>query len=290
MSRNTEHTEQGRTFAREPSRNVPYLVLCIAGTDSAGCSGIAADLRTVAALGGHGQLAVTAVTAQDTCAVHAVAPIAPRLVRAQILAVLEDAGTGAVKIGMLADAPTVRAVAAALARRGRARVVVDPVLRSTTGRPLLDGTGQRALVELLLPLADLITPNLPEAEALLGRPIRGIAGMKAAVRDLCDLGARAVLLKGGHRRGSAVDVFADADETLVLSAPRIASTDTRGTGCVLSTACACFLAQDLTLPEAVRRAKAFVATAIRHSYRLGRGRGPVNPTAAGLFGFSGGPA
>ena len=130
---------------------------------------------------------------------------------------------------------------------GAARVVLDPVLRSTTGRTLLDDAGQRALIELLLPLADLITPNLPEAEALLGHPIRGIAGMKAAARQLLDLGPRAVLVKGGHRRGEAVDVFADAGETLVLSAPRIASVNTRGTGCVLSTACACFLAQELLL-------------------------------------------
>jgi len=269
---------------------VPYLVLCVAGTDSAGCSGIAADLRTVAALGGHGQLAVTAVTAQDTCGVRAVAAGSAKMVRTQIAAALEDAGTDAVKIGMLANARIVRAVAAALAMRGRARVVLDPVLRSTTGRPLLDDAGQRALVERLLPLADLITPNLPEAEALLGHRIIGIAGMKAAARQLRELGAQAVLVKGGHRRGAAVDVFADANGTLLLSAPRIASGNTRGTGCVLSTACACFLAQGLALPEAVRRAKAFVTSAIRHSYRLGRGQGPVNPTAAGHPGSGRGAA
>ncbi len=268
-------------LVRQTRSSAPYLVLCVAGTDSAGCSGIAADLRTVAALGGHGQLAVTAVTAQDSCGVHAVAPMSARMVRAQMTAALEDAGTDAVKIGMLANAPIVRAVVAALAGCGRARVVLDPVLRSTTGRPLLDDGGQRALVELLLPLADLVTPNLPEAETLLGHRVRGIAGMKAAARQLRDLGAKAVLVKGGHGRGAAVDVFDGADEVLVLSAPRIASIDTRGTGCVLSTACACFLAQGLALPEAVRRAKAFVTEAIRHAYRLGRGRGPVNPTAGG---------
>jgi len=277
-------------LVREPRGNVPFLVLCVAGTDSAGCSGLAADLRTVAALGGHAQFAVTAVTAQNTCEVQAVAPVSGRMVRAQIAAALEDAGTAAIKIGMLANAPIVRAVAAALLLRGRARVVLDPVLVSTTGRALLDGAGRRALVELLLPLADLITPNLPEAEALLGHRIRGIAGMKAAARQLLDLGARAVLVKGGHRRGDAVDVFADANETLVLGGPRIANRNTRGTGCVLSTACACFLAQDLTVPEAVRRAKAFVTAAIRHSYRIGRGQGPVNPTAAGLFESAGGAA
>jgi len=271
-------------------RRAPYLVLCVAGTDSSGCSGIAADLRTIAALGGHGQLAVTAVTAQDTCGVHAVAPVSALLVRTQITSVLGDAGTDAVKIGMLANAPIVRAVAAALARSAPARVVLDPVLRSTTGRTLLDDAGQRALIELLLPLADLMTPNLPEAEALLGHPIRGIAGMKAAARRLLDLGPRAVLLKGGHRRGEAVDVFADARETLMLSAPRIASVDTRGTGCVLSTACACFLAQNCSLPEAVHRAKTFVTAAISHSYPLGRGQGPVNPTAAGHPGTGAGAA
>lgn len=269
---------------------MPYVVLCVAGTDSAGCSGIAADLRTVAALGGHGQIAVTAVTAQDTRRVRAVAPVSARLVRAQIAAALEDAGTAAVKIGMLANAPIVRAVAAALARRGQARVVLDPVLRSTSGGTLLDDAGQRALLALLLPLADLITPNLPEAEVLLGQPIRGIAGMKAAARHLLDRGARAVLIKGGHRRGNAVDVFADANQTLVLSAPRIAGVNTRGTGCVLSTACACFLAQNPDVPAAVRRAKAFVTAAIGLSYPLGRGPGPVNPTAAGFPGSSGGGA
>lgn len=277
MSRNTE----GRIPERKPCNGPPYLVLCVAGTDSAGCSGVAADLRTVAALRGHAQLAVTAVTAQDTRGVHAVAPVSARMVRAQILAVLDDAGTDAIKIGMVSGAPIIRAVAAALVRRGRARVVLDPVLRSTTGGALLDQPGRRVLVEELLPLADLITPNLPEAEILLGRPIRGLAGMKAAARELLDLGARAVLVKGGHRRGDAVDVFADARETLLLSAPRIASANTRGTGCVLSTACACFLAQGSAMPEAVRRAKAFVVEAIRHSYPLGRGRGPVRPTAAG---------
>lgn len=279
MSRNTEDRLPARGWCDIP----PFRVLCVAGTDSAGCSGIAADLRTVAALRGHAQVAVTAVTAQDTCGVRAIAPVSARMVRAQILAVLDDAGTDAVKIGMLSGAPIVRAAAAALARRGRARVVLDPVLQSTTGRALLDPAGQRVLVEFLLPLADLITPNLPEAEILLGRRIRGISGMKAAAREFLGLGARAVLIKGGHRRGDAVDVFADAKETLVLSAPRIASANTRGTGCVLSTACASFLAQGIAMPEAVRRAKEFVVDAIRHSYPLGRGRGPVQPTAAAFM-------
>jgi len=263
----------------------PFRVLSVSGSDSAGCSGIAADLRTVAALGGHGLVAVTAVTAQDSCGVQLVAPVSPRVVRAQIAAALGDSGVDAVKIGMLANAQIVRAVAAALAARGPAVVVLDPVLRSTTGRALLDAAGERALAAVLLPLADLVTPNIPEAEALLGHRIRGIAGMKAAARGLLAAGARAVLVKGGHRRGAAVDVYADADGILVLTTPRVASIDTRGTGCVLATACACFLARDPDVPEAVRRAKAFVTSAIRHSYRIGRGRGPVNPTAAAQAGY-----
>jgi hydroxymethylpyrimidine/phosphomethylpyrimidine kinase len=273
--------ERARTIEAQRCSGGVFKVLCIAGTDSAGCSGLAADLRTVAALGGHGLLAVTAVTVQDTRTVRAVAPLAPALVRAQIAAALEDPGADAVKIGMLAGAPIVRAVAAVLARRGAAPVVLDPVLRSTSGRALLDAAGQRALIERLLPLVDLLTPNLSEAEALLGRPIRGLVGMAAAARRLRALGPKAVLVKGGHRRGDAVDVYADADGIRMLHARRIATDDTRGTGCVLSTACACGLARRLDVPEAVRRAKAFVTEAIRRSYPLGRGRGPVRPTPPG---------
>lgn len=287
MSRMTEKRRRGR---RTPRRPGPYLVLCVGGSDSAGCSGIVADVRTVAALGGHGLLAVTAVTAQNTRGVQAVAALAPRLVAAQMAAVLEDSGADAIKIGMLASGPIVRAVAGALSRRNQGRIVLDPVLRSTTGHALLDESGQRVLLDRLLPRVDLITPNLPEAEALLGIRIRGIAGMVAAAGQLRELGARAVLVKGGHRRGEAVDVYADASGAVLLRAPRIATVHTRGTGCVLSTACACYLAQGLSLPDAVRRAKAFVTEAIRHSYALGRGRGPVHPTAAGRSLAAGGRA
>lgn len=261
-----------------PRRKTPYRVLCVAGTDSSGCSGIAADLKTVTALGGHALPAVTAVTAQDTHAVLAVAAVPARLVRAQIEAAAGDAGVDAVKVGMLARASIVGAVAASLGRLRGVPVVLDPVVRSTTGGELLDESGRRALVERLLPLVDLLTPNLPEAEALLGRPVAGtIAAMAAAARELRTLGPRAVLIKGGHRRGAPVDVCVDASGTAVFRGPRIAGANTRGTGCVLSTACACFLARGLPLAEAVRRAKAFTADAIRGSYPLGSGRGPVSP-------------
>jgi hydroxymethylpyrimidine/phosphomethylpyrimidine kinase len=265
---------------RSPEAGRPFTVLCVAGTDSAGCSGLAADLRTVTALGGHALLAVTAVTAQDTLRVHAVTPVAPRLVRAQIAAALGDPGADAVKVGMLAGAPVVHAVAAALARRAGAPLVLDPVLRASSGGALLDRAGLRALREVLLPLVDLLTPNLPEAEALLGCRIAGVTAMADAAVRLRELGARAVVLKGGHARGAAPDVCADASGVTVLRAPRIACADTRGTGCVFSTACACQLAQGVPLAEAVRRAKRFVRRAILRSYRLGRGPGPVRPSVA----------
>jgi hydroxymethylpyrimidine/phosphomethylpyrimidine kinase len=272
---------QRRPAAGTVARGTPFRVLCAAGGDSSGCAGIAADLRTVAALGGHGMPALTAVTAQDTRGVRAIGPVAPRLVRAQIEGALADPGVDAVKIGMLATAAVVRAVASALGGRGRAPVVLDPVLRSTTGGELLDAGGRRALIGRLLPLVDLLTPNLPEAASLLGRPVgTSVAAMCAAAEELRALGAGAVLLKGGHRRGDAVDVFCDASGTTVLRAPRVAAKNTRGTGCVLSTACACFLAEGLALPEAVRRAKDFVTAAIRCAYPLGKGRGPVDPTTA----------
>jgi hydroxymethylpyrimidine/phosphomethylpyrimidine kinase len=251
-------------------------VLCVGGVDPAGCAGLAADLRAVQAFGGHGLPVVTAVTVQDTRRVSAVAPLPPRLVRAQIDAVLGDVGARAVKIGMLATAPVARAVAAALARHRCPAVVLDPVLRSTTGGALLDGAGRAVLVRRLFPLAAVVTPNIPEAEALLGAKIRGEKGMVAAARALLALGPGAVLLKGGHRRGQALDVFADDRRTFVLGAPRVRTANTRGTGCLLAAAIAVHLARGLPALEAARRAKAFVLEAIRRSYPLGSGRGPAN--------------
>ena len=261
-------------------RGAPTTVLCIGGTDSAGCAGLAADLHAVKALGGHGLPVVTAVTAQDTRRVAAVSALAPRLVREQLDAVLGDIQAQAVKTGMLATAPVARAVAAALERHRCANVVVDPVLRSTTGGALLDEAGRRVLVRRIFPLAAVVTPNIPEAEALLGREIRGVAGMVAAARALLALGPRAVVLKGGHRRGEAIDVFADGQSTLLLGAPRVRTRNTRGTGCLLASAIAVHLARGLTPLEAVRRAKAFVLESICRSYPLGSGRGPANPGAA----------
>jgi hydroxymethylpyrimidine/phosphomethylpyrimidine kinase len=224
-------------------------------------------------------LAITAVTAQDARGVRAVAPQPVRVVRAQLDAVLGGVGAHAVAVGMLANAAIVAAVAAALARHRAPHVVLDPVLRSTSGGELLDEAGRLALLGRLLPLAALVTPNLAEAGALLGRPVRGLRGMAAAAAGLRALGARAVLVKGGHLRGDAVDLLDDGTRVLLLRGPRIATPNTRGTGCVLAAAIASRLARGETLVRAVRGAKAFVARAIRASYPLGAGAGPVDPFA-----------
>jgi hydroxymethylpyrimidine/phosphomethylpyrimidine kinase len=255
-------------------------VLCVAGTDSGGGAGLAADVRTAAALGCHPLLAVTAVTAQNSLGVAAVGPVPGTLIRSQIEAALGDIGADAVKIGMLGGAPAVRAVADALARFGARGVVLDPVLRATTGTALLDARGLALLVARLLPLADLVTPNLAEAAALLGRPVRGAAGMRAAAAGVLALGARAVLIKGGHLRGAPVDLFADAAGRLaLLRGERVPTRHTHGTGCVLSTAIACLLARGEPLPDAVRGAKRFVTRAIRDAYPLGAGAGTIWPRA-----------
>jgi hydroxymethylpyrimidine/phosphomethylpyrimidine kinase len=234
----------------------------------------------VQALGGHGLPVPTAVTVQDTRRLAAVSPLPPRLVRAQLEAVLADVGARAVKIGMLATAPVAREVAAALRRYDCANVVVDPVLRSTTGGALLEEAGRAVLVRRLFPLAAVVTPNIPEAEVLLGGRIRGERGMIAAARALLSLGPAAVLLKGGHLRGEALDVFTDGRRTLLLRAPRVRTRDTRGTGCLLAAAIAVYLARGLRPFEAVHRGKAFVLEAIRRSYPLGSGRGPANACEA----------
>jgi hydroxymethylpyrimidine kinase/phosphomethylpyrimidine kinase len=280
MSRKPQRRRPGGASGRE-ARGASFRVLAIAGLDPGGGAGLAADLRTVAALGGHGMAALTAVTVQDSREVRSVTALPARLVRAQVEAVLDDIGADAVKIGMLGSGAVVRAVAGALRARGAHPVVLDPVLRATSGRALLDGDGRALLVRLLFPLADLVTPNLPEASALLGRRVAGARQMPAAARALLDLGARAVLLKGGHLRGRPLDLFTDGVTTVTLAGERIATPHTHGGGCVLASAIACFLARGATLVEAVRLGKRFVTAAIRASYRLGAGRGPVDPLRAG---------
>jgi len=249
------------------------IALTVAGSDSGGGAGIQADLRTFAAHGVHGTSALTAITAQNSVGVSDWVALEPRMVVAQIEAVATDMPVAAAKTGMLATAEIVEAVAEAAARLGLSPLVVDPVMVARSGDRLLDAAAVRAYVDRLFPLATLLTPNLHEAEALLGRPVRDVPEMRAAARDLRALGPAAVLVKGGALAGDPVDVLLAGDVLLELPAPRVETPNTHGTGCTLSAAICARLALGEKLPDAVRGAKAYLTEGLRRSYATGRGRG-----------------
>ncbi|MGR3803679.1 bifunctional hydroxymethylpyrimidine kinase/phosphomethylpyrimidine kinase [Marinibacterium profundimaris] len=254
--------------------------LTIAGSDSGGGAGIQADLKTFSALGVYGTSAITAITAQNTRGVFAVEAISPAVVGAQISAVLDDIPPDAVKIGMLATAEIVAAVASALAGYG-GPVVLDPVMVAKSGDALLAEEAEAALVELLLPRADVLTPNLPEAARLLGRPdmARDAAETETQGQALRALGARAVLMKGGHAEGPVcTDRLVTATGVAAFDQPRLATRNTHGTGCSLSSAIAAELAKGAGAEPAVQRAQAWLHGAIRGADGLGigGGHGPVH--------------
>ncbi|MBN8480743.1 MAG: bifunctional hydroxymethylpyrimidine kinase/phosphomethylpyrimidine kinase [Xanthomonadales bacterium] len=250
-------------------RPVPPIALTIAGSDSGGGAGIQADLRSFAAFGVHGATAITAVTAQNTRAVTAIQMQPVRCIRAQIDAVFDDFRVGAVKTGMLGTARVVRAVAAGLAARRHVPLVVDPVLVATSGAALARDGLVEAMRRHLLPRADLVTPNLPEAEQLLGQRIRTRADLLDAALRLRELGARAVLLKGGHLAGRSVhDVLVDDAGAHWFSHPRLAG-EAHGTGCTLAASIVAGLARGESLVDAVRVAIEFVHAALERGYRPG---------------------
>jgi hydroxymethylpyrimidine/phosphomethylpyrimidine kinase len=262
-----------------PARPVTGLprALTIAGSDSGGGAGIQADLKTFFALGCHGMSALTAITAQNTTGVTGIHTVPPNFVAAQIDAVATDIGVDAAKTGMLATAEIIEAVAGALRGHGINRLVVDPVFVSKGGDSLLMPDAVAALRTHMLPLAEIVTPNLHEAGGLLGGRIETIDEMKEAARSLCSLGPRAVLVKGGHLSGErAVDVMFDGTDMIEIDGPRFDTTDTHGTGCTLAAAIAARLAHGDKLEPAVRFAKRFVGNAIERGLRIGKGYGPVN--------------
>ena len=249
----------------------PPTVLTIAGSDSGGGAGIQADLKTFHARGVHGTSAITAITAQNTRGVNAVHAVPLRHLRAQIAAVFDDFPVAAVKTGMLGGAAAVRLVARELARRRPPWAVVDPVMIATRGARLLDADAMDALIGSLIPLADVLTPNLPEAEALVGFAIRSSRDADAAAEALMTMGARSVLLKGGHARGTTVvDRYYDARGMVEISHPRRAI-EGHGTGCTLASAIAAELAKGAAPRVAVRRAIAYVQRALAAGYRPGGG-------------------
>jgi hydroxymethylpyrimidine/phosphomethylpyrimidine kinase len=255
-------------------------VLSIAGSDSGGGAGIQADLKTFSALGCFGMTAITALTAQNTLGVRSIHAVPLHILADQIDAVVEDIGVDAVKIGMLHSADTVRTVAAALKRHGLGRVVFDPVMIATSGAKLIDDAAIDVLVRELFPLAALVTPNLDEAALLVGRSLASEADMEAAGRTLIERGANAVLVKGGHLAGDTVSdlLLARGARPVWMRAARIASPNTHGTGCTLSSAIASHLALGADLAEAVAGARAFVRGALEAGARVrtGGGSGPLN--------------
>ena len=252
--------------------------LTIAGSDSGGGAGIQADLKTFLALGCHGMSAITALTAQNTVAVTGIHEVPPEFVIQQIDAVATDIGVDAAKTGMLASSALVEAAAKGVESNGIERLVVDPVFVSKHRDRLLAEDAVVALKERLLPLALVVTPNLYEAEGLVGSEVTSLDEMKEAARALHAMGPRSVLVKGGHLQSErAVDVFFDGRDTLELDGRRFDTDDTHGTGCALSAAIAARLAHGDDLVPAVRAAKEFVSGAIEHSIRIGKGFGPVNP-------------
>lgn len=251
-------------------------VLTIAGSDSGGGAGIQADLKTFSALGTFGMSAIAAITAQNTCGVTAIRELDTEIIRAQIDVVYEDIEVHAVKLGMLSSAAIIRAVAEALTRHRAGNIVLDTVMISKSGSRLLRPDAVATLIERLVPLADVVTPNLPEASALVGFPVEDRAAMEAAARAIVEMGARSVVVKGGHLEGEACDVFFDGARMLHLTNTRVDTVHTHGTGCTFSAAIAAGLAKGLTLEAAVKAAKAYITAAIAHGFKLGRGIGPTH--------------
>jgi hydroxymethylpyrimidine/phosphomethylpyrimidine kinase len=253
-------------------------VLVIAGSDSGGGAGIQADIKTITALGGFATTAITALTAQNTLGVHGVMQVPPAFIQHQIQVVLDDIGADAIKIGMLGDAATIDAVIEAVARHApNVPIVLDPVMVAKGGHVLLLDDAVTALREGLMPIARLVTPNIPEAEALTGLTIRSVADMRAASEALIAMGAPAVLLKGGHLASDDLtDLLVTRDGETAFFGQRIKTRHTHGTGCTTASAVAVGLAQGTALPEAIAAARAYVRAAIAAAPGFGQGHGPLN--------------
>ena len=254
-------------------------VLIIAGSDSGGGAGIQADIKTVTALGGFAMTAITALTAQNTTGVQGIHEVPADFVSQQMHSVIDDLGADAVKIGMLHRPEIIEAVANVLADKlPDVPVVLDPVMIATSGARLIEDAAARALVERLLPSVDLLTPNAPEAAALSGRLVETIDDAATAARSMRDMGARAILMKGGHLAGDTVVdlLFEGDDQSMRFTGARIDSRNTHGTGCTLASACAAGLAQGLSLEAAVGRAHLYVRAAIETAPGYGTGYGPIN--------------
>lgn len=256
-------------------------VLSIAGWDPSGGAGMAADLKTIAAFGHYGVGVITSVTAQNTRGVHAIYDLPMEFVAQQIESLSSDIEIHAVKIGMLGTANATKIVASLIESLKLPRVVVDPVLRSSSGTALLEKKGVTVLKEKLLPLAEVVTPNMREAAALTGVRVSDVRSMKEAARSLVERGARNAVVTGGHLGARAIDVLFDGKRFSLFDSSKIQTTNTHGVGCTFATGVACLLARNLPAAEAVDMAKRYVARAMKHPYRIGRGEGPLHHVSVG---------
>ena len=254
-------------------------ILTIAGSDSGGGAGIQADLKAITLLGGYGMSVLTALTAQNTVGVQAIHEVPAHFVGTQIDSVLSDIGADAIKTGMLANAEIVEVVAKKIRQYGVKKVVVDPVMVAKSGDSLLRRDAQDALMKRLVPLSTVVTPNLPEATVLAGFKVNSIEEMRKAAYRIHKLGARHVVVKGGHLRGRAIDLLYDGKRYVEIEGRRIETRNTHGTGCTFASAIATLLARGETVSEAVRKAKTFISMAIQSGLPLGKGSGPTNPFA-----------
>jgi hydroxymethylpyrimidine/phosphomethylpyrimidine kinase len=251
-------------------------VLTIAGSDCSGGAGIQADLKTFAAHGVFGMSVIVSVVAENTSRVLGIQDISPEMIQKQIDAVFEDIGTDAVKVGMLSHPNCMEAVACKLKEYKPRNVVIDPVMVAKSGCPLMDPDSVDTLIRKILPLADVLTPNIPEAEVISGMKINSPEDMEKAAEIIHDSGVKNVLVKGGHAVGDALDILYDGSQFYHFSTERIHTKNTHGTGCTYSSAIAANLALGLDLENAVKKAKEYVTTAIRHSLNIGKGWGPTH--------------
>ncbi|OPY13613.1 MAG: Hydroxymethylpyrimidine/phosphomethylpyrimidine kinase [Syntrophus sp. PtaU1.Bin005] len=261
----------------------PARVLTIAGSDSGGGAGIQADLKTITVLGGFGMSVITALTAQNTLGVQGIFEVPIPFIEQQFDSVATDIGVDAAKTGMLVNSAVIRAVAAKIRRYGIERLVVDPVMVAKGGVRLIRDEALDSLVSELIPLALVVTPNVPEAEVLAGMAIGSVEDMKKAARNIRELGVPNVIVKGGHLTGPATDILFDGSRFYEFTSERIATTDCHGTGCTYSAAIATALARGTSLLESIREAKAYISKVIRFAWHIGQGHGPTNHAAPFLM-------
>jgi len=257
----------------------PVRVLTIAGSDSSGGAGIQADLKTITALGAFGMSVITAVTAQNTLGVQGIYEIPADFVEKQFASVVMDIGVDAVKTGMLTTTEIVTTVAGLIRKYDIEKLVVDPVMAATGGEALIKGEVRETLIRVLIPLAFVVTPNIPEAEVLAEMKIATVQDMENAAKVIHGYGAKNVVVKGGHLAGDAVDVLYDGAKFHLFSAAKLDKGETHGTGCTYSAAIATLLAKGQSIAEAVKGAKAYITEVIRHAYSIGAGYGLINHLA-----------